>query len=122
MTFDRQIRLEAFHWLSQQVAVHGDVLPRQILAKGFDHDNVRVPLIGPQGIFKPRIIPEIPLSITTAPRGPYDDGFEERGVLHYKYRGTDSSHRDNVGLRKAMTTKTPLAYFFGIVPGKYMAA
>ena len=121
-TFDKQIRLEAFHWLSQQVAVHGDVLPRQILAQGFDHDNVRIPLIGPQGIFKPKILPEIPLSITTAPRGPYDDGIEGKGVLHYRYRGTDSSHRDNVGLRKAMTTKTPLVYFFGIVPGKYMAA
>jgi len=109
--FDKQIRLETFHWLSQQVAVHGDVLPHQILAQGFDHDNVRVPLIGPQGIFKPKILPEIPLSITTAPRGPYDDGIEEKGVLRYRYRDTDPSHRDNVGLRKAMTTKAPLVYF-----------
>ena len=101
--------------------MHGDVLPRAILAQGFYYENERVPLIGPQGIFKPKVLPEIPLSITTAPRGPYDDGFEEKGVLHYKYRGTDPSHRDNVGLRKAMSSKTPLVYFFGVVPGKYMA-
>ena len=30
-------------------------------------------------------------------------------------------HRDNVGLRTAMLRNSPLAYFFGIVPGRYEA-
>jgi hypothetical protein len=60
------------------------VVPRQILAQGFYHDNVRVPLMGPQGIFKPRIFPVPPMSITAVPQGPYDDGFEEEGVLYYR--------------------------------------
>jgi hypothetical protein len=31
-------------------------------------------LIGPQAIFKPQIL-QLPISITTAPAGPYDDVF-----------------------------------------------
>jgi putative restriction endonuclease len=88
---------------------------------------VRVPLISPQGIFKPAILPEMPLSINTSPPverrdRPYDDGFEEGGFLRYRYRGADPAHRDNVGLRLAMQRQTPLIYLHGIVPGLYEAA
>ena len=51
----------------------------------------------------------------------YDDRLEENGVLPYHYRGTDPMHRDNVALRLAMLRRTPLVYFFGIVPGRYDA-
>ncbi len=77
--------------------------------------------MSPQGIFKPKILPEIPLSISTTPESPYNDGAVQDNLFLYSYRGTDTQHRDNVGLRKAMATRTPLIYFFGIVPGKYMA-
>jgi len=97
------------------------VLPRQILQKGFIHNGHRVPLLGPQGIFKPKIIPEIPLSITTSPKSPYDDRFGNDGFLLYRYRGTDPVHHENVGLRKAFSKRTPLIYFHGVVPGKYLA-
>jgi putative restriction endonuclease len=80
-----------------------------------------VPLLGPQGIFKPAVLPELPLSITTAPDGPYDDSFTPAGLLSYRYRGVDPNHRDNVGLREAMRLKTPLVYFHGVVPGQYLA-
>jgi len=118
---DRQlaIRLAAFDWLGQQTAVHGDVFPRTILEKGFIFESERVPLIAPQGIFKPKML-DLPLSITTAPHGPYDDGLDDQGFLLYKYRGTDVNHRDNVGLRKAMREKAPLVYLRGIVPGRYL--
>lgn len=66
-THDNRIRTAAFKWLTEQVELHGDVLPRDLLAKGFIIDDQRVPLIGPQGIFKPRVL-EVPLSITTARR------------------------------------------------------
>ena len=40
----------------------------------------------------------------------------------YAYRGTDPAHRENVGLREAMRTRTPLVYFHSIVEGRYLAS
>jgi putative restriction endonuclease len=101
--------------------VIGDVLPRSVLAAGFVLDGERVPLLGPQGIFKPRIMTEAPLSITTIP-GRYNDGMGSGGVLSYAYRGTDPAHPDNRGLRRAMERQLPLVYFYRVLPGQYLAA
>lgn len=120
--YDTRVRAAAFTWLAEQVAKHGDVLPRTLLAEGFLFDGVRVPLLGPQGIWKPRVLSGIPLSITTSPGGPYDDHFGTNGLLRYRYRGSDPNHPDNRGLRLAMENRVPLVYFHGIVPGKYLAA
>jgi len=122
MLTDEKVRLAAFEWLSEQVATYGEVLPRDILQKGFTLEGKRIPLISPQGIFKPAVLPEMPLSIVTSPKGPYNDGFSSDGLLQYKYRGEDAQHRDNVGLRKAMKRRVPLIYFHGIAPGKYIAS
>jgi putative restriction endonuclease len=111
----------AFEWLAQQTKIHGDVLPRILLEKGFEFEGQRVPLIAPQGIFKPKVMRELPLTITTSPDSPYDDSFGADNLLLYRYRGTDPGHRDNVGLRIAMEKKIPLVYFHGVVPGKYLA-
>jgi putative restriction endonuclease len=119
---DARVRAAAFQWLSEAVAHHGDVLPRSLLAEGFRLDEGRVPLVGPQGIFKPRVMREVPLSITTAPEGPYDDAFGSDGLLRYRYRGTDPSHPENRGLRMAMSRCLPLIYFHGIARGKYVPA
>jgi putative restriction endonuclease len=105
---DTEIRLAAFEWLKSRQVEYGDVLPRQLLSQGFIHKGQRVPLVGPQGIFKPKIIPEIPLSITTSPKSPYDDSFGNDGFLLYRYRGTNPQHHENVGLRKAYSRHTPL--------------
>lgn len=80
----------------------------------------RVPLMGPQGIFKPRVC-EMPLSITTSPNGPYRDTEAGPYLVSYAYRGTDPQHPDNRGLRQAMDRRLPLVYFFGPVPGRYIA-
>jgi putative restriction endonuclease len=63
-------------------------------------EGKRVPLISPQGIFKPQIL-DLPLTIKTAPiiegrPRPYDDEFEESGLLRYRYRGAqgDDVSRD----------------------------
>lgn len=122
---DPRVRARAFGFLTEQVALRGEVLPWAILSRGFTFDGVRVPLIGPQGIFKPAVLPEMPLSIATAPvregeARPYSDGLDESGLLNYRYRGTDPNHRDNVGLRRAMRKKVPLIYLFGVVKGEYM--
>lgn len=119
---DTRVRAAAFEWLGDQVLRHGDVLPRSVLAEGFLLDGARVPLVGPQGIFKPQVLRGAPLSITTAPAGPYDDSFGTDGLLRYRYRGTDPQHPDNRGLRLAMERHLPLVYLHGIVAGKYLAA
>ncbi len=119
MDDDLEIRLQAFNWLNEQVDIHGDVLPRSLLQDGFIFRGCRVPLVSPQGIFKPKIM-EQPLTITTTPNSPYDDRYSEDGLLLYMYRGTDPSHPDNAGLREVMTQKKPLIYFHGVVPGKYL--
>lgn len=116
---DTLIRRAAFDWLSQQVAIYGAVLPREVLAQGFVYEGQRVPLVAPQGIFKPRVM-DLPLSITTVADGPYQDAFGP-SLLRYKYRGTDPNHRDNVGLRELIRTREPLVYFHALVPGKYLA-
>ena len=119
-SLDTRIRRQAFDWLAEQVEIHGDVLPRNLLASGFECDGRRIHLLGPQGIFKPRDL-SLPLSITTAQSGMYDDFFSG-DLLHYRYRGTDPAHPDNEGLRQAMVERVPLVYFHRIVQGRYVAA
>lgn len=117
---DASVRKAAFDWLEAQQRHHGDVLPRNVLAQGFVWRDQRVPLVSAQGIFKPRVLPEIPLTITTSPNGPYADSFADDHRLTYRYRGIDPGHRDNVGLREAMRRRTPLIYLFGLIPGRYL--
>ena len=118
---DTGVRREAFDWLTAQVAIHDDVLPWSVLIGGFTFEGMRVPLVSMQGIFKPRAC-ELPLSIRTAVDGPYNDRAGSEGRFLYAYRGTDPAHPDNVGLREAMRRRLPLVYFFGLLPGRYLAA
>lgn len=118
---DLQIRKSAFAFLEQLNRKFGDVLPWSVLAYGFDFRGERIHLIGPNGIFKPKIM-ELPLSIRTAPDGPYDDNFDPDGLfLKYRYRDHDLNHRDNVGLREVHKLGLPLIYFHGTIPGTYVA-
>jgi putative restriction endonuclease len=121
MDLDLQVRIAAFNWLSEQVNSHGDVLTRDVLLQGFEFHGQRVPLVAPNGIFKPQIL-KLPLSITTTVKGPYDDNYLEKdGFLHYRYRGDNPNHLDNVGLRKVFELNLPLVYLHGLQPGKYLA-
>ncbi|HEX5836378.1 MAG TPA: HNH endonuclease [Anaerolineales bacterium] len=120
MDIDLQVRIAAFNWLAEQINSFGDVLPRKLLEQGFEFQGQRIPLVAPQGIFKPQAL-DLPLSITTAPKGPYADYFGKDNFLIYRYRGTDPNHRDNVGLRNVFELKRPLVYLHGIEPGKYLA-
>lgn len=112
--------MAAFKWLAEQTDLHGEyVLSRKLLQMGFLYNDERVPLVGPQGIFKPRLM-ELPLSISTTPGGPYNDTYITGESLLYRYRGDNPQHRDNIGLRKAMEQSRPLVYFYGLVPGQYL--
>ncbi len=115
-----EIRNYAFRWLREQIQIYGEVLPRSILEQGLQYQGQRITLIGPSGIWKPKAFETIPISITSTYQGPYDDQFSEDGLLIYKYRGADPNHRDNVGLREAMRTRTPLIYFHGLMKGRYL--
>ncbi len=124
---DRAVRLAAFRFLQTQQSLYGEVVPWRVLSKEFFFDGKRVPLIGAQGIFKPKILPDMPISIATAPEipgkpRPYDDEPIEDGRFIYKYRGFDPLHRDNVGLQKAMLSGVPLIYFYGVEKGWYRPA
>ena len=118
---DDLIRLSAFNWLKDQIRIHSDVLPRELLANGFLFNNHRMTLIGPSGIWKPQQM-DLPISITTTFDSPYDDSDERNGLIEYKYRGNDPYHRDNVGLREVMRLRKPLIYFNGMVKGRYFPA
>jgi putative restriction endonuclease len=126
---DDAVRTAAFAFLAEEGRIRGEgwppVLPRSVLSEGFVFGNRRVPLVGPQGIFKPAILPAIPISIATAPpdarrEAPYEDDFGY-GRLVYRYRGSDPHHHENRGLRQALAERKPLMYFRGIVPGRYLA-
>ena len=119
MDTDLAVRLFAFKWLAEKTAALGEVLPRALLQEGFTYEGNRVPMFGPQGIFKPRIL-DLPLTITTSPNSPYSDAYF-KDHLKYSYRGTNPDHPDNVGLRKLMQMNRPLIYLYGTVPGRYLA-
>ena len=126
MDLDARVRTAAFNFLADQTRLLGEVLDRTLLSSGFQFEGSQVRLIGPQGIFKPAILQELPLTITTVPtvegqERPYEDQIGENGLIVYRYRGTNPDHHENVGLRLAMARQTPLIHFIGVVPGKYMA-
>ena len=126
MDLDARVRVAAFNFLAEQTRLLGEMLPWTLLAQGFSFEGRQVRLIGPQGIFKPAILPELPLTITTVPtiegrERPYEDEVGENGLILYRYRGTGPDHHENVGLRTAMARQTPLIHFHGVWPGQYMA-
>jgi putative restriction endonuclease len=120
-TADESIRRAVFEWLTEQRELHGEALPRRAL-EAFQLEGFRVPLLGPQGIWKPAAC-ELPISVATIVRGPYSDTFDNRtGTLRYAYRGSDPEHRDNRGLRRVMRERVPIVYFHAVEPGSYVAA
>ena len=78
---DSRVRGAAFAWLAEQAGFHGAMRPRRILADGFVLDEQRVPQVGPEGIFKPQVLHDASLSITTASDDPYNDAFGRDGLL-----------------------------------------
>ena len=112
--------MAAFQWLSELGAPSNE-LTRTVLARGFELNGVRIPLLAPQGIWSPAGF-RTPLSIASIPSGPYADSVDvAANRLRYAYRGTDPNQRDNVGLRRARELRTPLIYFHRTDPGHYLA-
>lgn len=121
---DAQIRSEAFSFLQQQVVLRGEILSWELLRDGFVFQGRRVPLVSMNGIFKPAILPEWPLTLrTAAPDGnklrQYDDEIGSNGEIRYRYRGASPDIGDNVRLRGALNAGVPLIYLFGVARGRY---
>lgn len=121
---DQRVRDAAFRFLEQLAFRCGDVVPARDLRRGFEYEGRRVPLMGPQGIFKPAVL-DLPLSITTVPLvpgrdPPYEDEVGGDGLISYRYRGDDPRHRDNRGLRELMLQRLPLVYLYGVQRGRYL--
>ena len=117
-----KIRQAAFDWLQQQAPVNDFIIDWKDLTKGFVYEGNIVPLIGAKGIWKPAIIKEYPISVTSVQESIYDDGFISDDTMFYSYRGKDPNHNDNVGLRNTKQNTIPLIYFHQILKGKYFVA
>ncbi len=91
--------------------------------EGITLHGERIPLWNHQkGIFKPKVLGPngAALSIQTSVASPYDDVHDaDEGSIHYKYRGSDPGHPDNVALRRAMERQLPLIYLVAVDPGYY---
>jgi len=118
---ESQVRAALFAWLEKESARNGGIFTRQQLENNFSVGGERITLVGPTGIWKPKQFEVMPISITTVSDGPYDGSVEDSGLINYRYRGSDPQQKDNVGLREAMLTKTPLVYFHSPRPGRYQA-
>lgn len=88
-SIDYAVRMAAFRFLDEQTRLAGEdgAVRRTTLERGFEYNGQRVPLVGPQGIFKPKVLNSIPLSITTVPvieeeSRPYDDESDGPMLIH----------------------------------------
>jgi putative restriction endonuclease len=107
---------------------YDDLVPRQVLLRGFSFRGRRISFGSFQrGIHRPRELRgPAALTLMTAPhvpgkRRPYDDVFGPDGPVIYHYRDGSIDQPDNRALRAAHELQSPLIYFFGVVPGQYMA-
>jgi putative restriction endonuclease len=130
-TRDAQLRQAAFDCVTRTAALQGGFVASSDLARGFDFDGRRVPLINPQrGIFKPREMAWL-LSVKTVfarmgGRVRYDDQrdahrqiYAGEDAVEYAFMGADPTAADNRWLRDAMEQQVPMIYFLGVSPGRY---
>jgi putative restriction endonuclease len=122
---DSAIRKAAFEYVNA-VTEGGEHPISWKQLQGFQFEGRQIHLVSQQGIFKPAAL-DLPISIrTTSPSAdgsrPYEDEISDDGMLCYKYRGTDPNHRENILLRRAMESGTPLLYLQGIAKGIYDAS
>ncbi len=125
---DLPLRLAAFARLEELTRLRGGVVTDLDLDTGFEFGGERIKLWNRQmGIWRPRQLGTTgaALAIVTAPprsgkKPPYDDQIaSDADSLVYRYQGTDPQTWTNVAVRRAMTARRPIVYFYGITPGIY---
>lgn len=117
---DQAVRAAVFSWLREQLSLGQDVIHWSVLKDGFRFHGETIHLVGQRGIWIPRQLSGVPISIRTTFQGPYDDDFAEDGFLLYRFQGDDPQNRDNRGMREAMDKRLPLVYFYAVAQGWYV--
>ena len=129
---DDDLRAAAFAHVSALSAQYG-VLDSRIIAKGFEFEGQRVPLVNPQqGIFKPRQMRYLLSIRTVIPRKGAKVWYDDQRQVHdqiyagqecvdYAFMGNDPNAHNNVWLREAWETGIPFIYFLGVAPGRFQA-
>lgn len=113
-----ELRESAIGWLKERSSDGLDPLTRDDIAD-FRHGGESVRLIGPQNaIWRPAKYDAAVsvFTVYTRPGGtpPYEDAVGPDGLMRYAWRGTDPSHPDNRGLRRAMELQLPIIWFVGV--------
>jgi len=121
MEQDTAVRIAVFKYLDNLRLVQGQIFSWSSLQSGFKYKSETVSLIGAKGIWKPKIL-DLPISIATSPNRPYNDTFNEDGLLDYRYRQDEAGKADNNRLRTAMLKGLPLVYFHAMAKGQYDAS
>jgi len=112
------IRADIFRWLDANLAT-GQAEFTHTQLKNYTYLGERIPLKdGQKGIWNPKGFSST-LSITTSLKDQYADVLGDDFSLKYSYQSKDGG--DNVKLRRAMETHTPLVYFKAIRVGTYVA-
>jgi len=131
-TIDQRMRATALAHVRRLNSMQSQITSAD-LAKGFEFEGERIPLVNPQrGIFKPRQMQYL-LSIRTVFPRPgrrvwYDDQrqvhrqiFDSAEWVDYAFMGDDPNSADNRWLREAMLERIPIIYFIGVAPGCFTA-
>jgi putative restriction endonuclease len=131
-SIDQRMRAAAFAHVRRLNSMQSQLTSAD-LAKGFDFEGQRIPLINPQrGIFKPKQMQHL-LSIRTVFPRPgarvwYDDQrqvhrqiFDSAEWVDYAFMGDNPDSADNRWLREAMQERIPIIYFIGVAPGCFTA-
>ena len=130
--FEERVRTACFEAIRQRQAIHGEVLPVEVIQPPVVVDGEEVALFMLQrGIHKPRQL-DAALAVTTTPPKPgvdppYDDRFGPDGMFLYHYRiprtvspqARRQAEHDNQAVREALRRALPIVYWFGVVPGQY---
>lgn len=130
---DAAIRKVAFEHL-RVLSAGRDYVTSDELARGFDFNGERLPLVNPRrGIFKPRQMKYL-LSIRTVYPKPgnriwYDDQrkvnqalFHSEELIDYAFMGENADAADNRWLREAWENRIPIVYLIGVAPGRFLPA
>jgi putative restriction endonuclease len=130
---DAAIRRAAFDHL-RALSAGRDYVTSEELARGFEFNGERIPLVNPRrGIFKPRQMKYL-LSIRTVFPKPgnrvwYDDQrsvhqalYQSEEFVDYAFMGDNPESADNRWLREASEDHTPIVYFIGVAPGRFFPA
>lgn len=119
---DHALRVVAHEHVRRLQRAYDDLVPRSVLARGFEFEGERVSFGSFQkGIHRARQQRgPAALTLVTSANSPYDDAIdEETGAIIYAYRAGSLTQSDNRALDAAFELQAPLIYFKGIEPGQY---